>query len=1196
MITVSDSFKTELENGNRNYLVKVDITLADSTVLPTITKDNLIDLSIEDAVSQDTKFTALGGAVINKAVINIDNSDENYSNYNFNNATATIQIGLQVNGTPEYVDRGVYIVDSVSPKGVGLELSCLDYMSKFDKSYTNSEIVYPATIQEVIEDACTICGVAFTGTYPDSDYVLTITPPVATFREVLSAIGQITGTFAHVDRQGQLYFSWFNTTLLNQAIDSNTKIDGVHYIENVIDNTYEKDNITIDGVRAYIINEESNEKFEYHYPSALADDSFCLNITGNPLIHGGNITEIINRVGPRIVGLTIRQTNCKHVNNPLIEAGDIAMVLYSVKNNTNAYYPIVITRTTFAINQAQETVCGVETLSENLDGRYSDTQLLREQTKKDTNDARKVATNYLSADTTGIMIADLADDVQTPSTATGRNVKIDNNSVDIRDGQNIIAQFGEVVQVGEDEESHLYLDYHSLQLIDSDGNSYLHVSDLKDAQGYVTFTEDHTYKSSASYINTDYTIYSIEQIIVNDSVELDYDADYTYNRGYTTISWRQHQQGSSPTHHLNDGDKITVTYMSTDKQTKAYTLGLRKANSTIGPMSFAEGYEITASGNYSHAEGYITTASGNYSHAEGYKTTANGYTSSHAEGYYTTASGGDAHAEGVTTTASGSASHAEGYITTASGSDAHAEGASTTAGGDWSHAEGIHTTASGSASHAEGFFTIASGNYSHAEGYYTTASGGYSHAEGYYTTASSDWSHAEGHNTTASGSDAHAEGIYTTASGSASHAGGYHTTAFGAYQTVIGKYNVIDDTYAFIIGNGTEDNARSNAFTVDWNGNVNIPSNASYQIGGVALDNRYVNKAGDTMSGALTNTSNYIRKMTGATRGTTPSATQYGTYEFTDSTGKRLAQVEACVDTGGNSRLHMYVLGHHTTSDQYGGFIITKSVGNTGNQNMTFNANTGVLSLHSIDLSGAGRIVYANNTGASTEVYIEAANSIGRVALDMMSDGKRGVWTDKGWLVYKTTDSKAYFNGMDFTDAASVRSSIGAINRAGDTMTANFTLSASNNTGRWWKVKNSLQEGSFYVDTAGNLGIWSDTKGKWVIRCTTSGQVLVNGGWTQIAQVQGTNSATYTNWSTSGYSEIMLMIWYSTSYLGTAVFPTNSIGGTQFEIYTGGGGNSQSTSGRRACAKVSNSKLTGVLCRVDGTDVTASSWFRLYAR
>ena len=408
MITVSDSFKTELENGNRNYLVKVDITLADSTVLPTITKDNLIDLSIEDAVSQDTKFTALGGAVINKAVINIDNSDENYSNYNFNNATATIQIGLQVNGTPEYVDRGVYIVDSVSPKGVGLELSCLDYMSKFDKSYTNSEIVYPATIQEVIEDACTICGVAFTGTYPDSDYVLTITPPVATFREVLSAIGQITGTFAHVDRQGQLYFSWFNTTLLNQAIDSNTKIDGVHYIENVIDNTYEKDNITIDGVRAYIINEESNEKFEYHYPSALADDSFCLNITGNPLIHGGNITEIINRVGPRIVGLTIRQTNCKHVNNPLIEAGDIAMVLYSVKNNTNAYYPIVITRTTFAINQAQETVCGVETLSENLDGRYSDTQLLREQTKKDTNDARKVATNYLSADTTGIMIADLA--------------------------------------------------------------------------------------------------------------------------------------------------------------------------------------------------------------------------------------------------------------------------------------------------------------------------------------------------------------------------------------------------------------------------------------------------------------------------------------------------------------------------------------------------------------------------------------------------------------------------------------------------------------------------------------------------------------------------------------------------------------------------------------------------------------------
>ena len=56
-------------------------------------------------------------------------------------------------------------------------------------------------------------------------------------------------------------------------------------------------------------------------------------------------------------------------------------------------------------------------------------------------DARKVATNYLAVDNTGIMIADMEDGEQTPSTATGRNVFIDNDSVNIRDGQNTLASF-----------------------------------------------------------------------------------------------------------------------------------------------------------------------------------------------------------------------------------------------------------------------------------------------------------------------------------------------------------------------------------------------------------------------------------------------------------------------------------------------------------------------------------------------------------------------------------------------------------------------------------------------------------------------------------------------------------------------------------------------------------------------------------
>ena len=184
--------------------------------------------------------------------------------------------------------------------------------------------------------------------------------------------------------------------------------------------------------------------------------------------------------------------------------------------------------------------------------------------------------------------------------------------------------------------------------------------------------------------------------------------------------------------------------------------------------------------------------------------------------------GANSHAEGNDTIASGPYSHAEGDWTTASRQSSHAEGYYTTASGPYSHAEGYWTTAREDYSHAEGSNTTASGQGSHAEGYNTTASRDYSHAEGYKTIASGRSSHAEGSSTKAHGSDSHAEGYNTTASGDYSHAEGYNTTANGNDSHVQGKCNIADTSnkYADIIGNGTSNTARSNAATVDWNGNA----------------------------------------------------------------------------------------------------------------------------------------------------------------------------------------------------------------------------------------------------------------------------------------------------------------------------------------------------------------------------------------
>lgn len=264
------------------------------------------------------------------------------------------------------------------------------------------------------------------------------------------------------------------------------------------------------------------------------------------------------------------------------------------------------------------------------------------------------------------------------------------------------------------------------------------------------------------------------------------------------------QVGQSGSGHTNVASSGLTVYGNNGSDLLA-NIGYGPGNNDQGTTSnapyFSLGGRIGTVGNWSTAEGLNTTASAAYSHAEGHGTTASGIESSHAEGYNTTASVLGAHAEGSGTIAStGTGAHAEGYGTTAAGAGAHAEGQGTTANGGYSHAEGKNTTAD---------------NGGHAEGFGTSADNG---------------GHSEGQNTVATGSNTHASNL--------------GTKAVAKSQTTIGEYNVADPNgnaltrgdYAFIIGNGTADNARSNALTVKWNGDTTTAGDVSAVDGNFSGD------------------------------------------------------------------------------------------------------------------------------------------------------------------------------------------------------------------------------------------------------------------------------------------------------------------------------------------------------------------------
>ena len=99
--------------------------------------------------------------------------------------------------------------------------------------------------------------------------------------------------------------------------------------------------------------------------------------------------------------------------------------------------------------------------------------------------------------------------------------------------------------------------------------------------------------------------------------------------------------------------------------------------------------------------------------------------------------------------------------------------------------------------------------------------------------ASGRGTHVEGYSTTAWGQGAHAEGELTVASGNASHAEGLGTIASYQFQHVEGGYNK-PGSYIHIVGNGTDNDNRSNAHTLDWDGNAWFAGNI--KIGGTGYD------------------------------------------------------------------------------------------------------------------------------------------------------------------------------------------------------------------------------------------------------------------------------------------------------------------------------------------------------------------------
>jgi len=175
--------------------------------------------------------------------------------------------------------------------------------------------------------------------------------------------------------------------------------------------------------------------------------------------------------------------------------------------------------------------------------------------------------------------------------------------------------------------------------------------------------------------------------------------------------------------------------------------------------------------------------------------------------------------------------------------------------------------------------------------------------EGANNKAEGNYSHAEGVGTKANGSGSHAEGYTTTADGQCSHTEGIGTIAKAEAQHVFGAYNTPDEhtdanergDYIEIVGNGSNNSERSNARTLDWNGNEvlagKLTLGASPTVTMEAATKGYV----DSVTSLSTKVSAYTATLaTSSWSNATPSTYTYSNASITCGKDGTVPPIIAC--------------------------------------------------------------------------------------------------------------------------------------------------------------------------------------------------------------------------------------------------------------------------------------------------------------
>ena len=403
---------------DRIFHVRAVMQFPDKTEIVLTNADLMSDgLTIKTGVSSSDSFD-IGSASIGECTLRLDNTDGRFNTYDFEGAELNVKVGLQISEDKiEWIPKGIYTAEPGKFTGAVISVTAYDNMAKFDRPYTDSRLKYPATLGQIVADACSVCGVVqASADFPNRNFTVKERPAdeALIFRQVLTWVGQIACRYWKCDAYGRLTSGWYDTAVFGRhnGMDGGSFDDGIPSYQtgdsadggsflpwtdgdNLDGGTFESlqdyhhlyalnsisvatDDVVITGIKVTEAQDTTVQDAPASYMTGV--EGYVLEVKDNDFIRKGNGKTVADYLGSCLIGMRFRPVSISCLSDPAIEAGDPAIVT-DYKQNT---YQCYITNTTYQIGNYQSVSCDAKTPTRNSASRFTEATQAFVKAKKNT--------------------------------------------------------------------------------------------------------------------------------------------------------------------------------------------------------------------------------------------------------------------------------------------------------------------------------------------------------------------------------------------------------------------------------------------------------------------------------------------------------------------------------------------------------------------------------------------------------------------------------------------------------------------------------------------------------------------------------------------------------------------------------------------------------------------------------------------